>query len=318
MYESTSICQNSLKSNPQRKYGLLGRGWTGRQFFIANCIDRLEYAWQQENKHTVLLSKNINVKKNDDGSISEFPEPGVPAYGFTQALSSVMGIYGFWENYDYGIERTGMTNTPYQVFDASRTPEMVKDANLRKLIRIEKGLTEDEKSWERYDLDKLFKVTSATKILNNFKGYLTLVDANLGTHFLNELSKLSEAEKELWDAQEETDSEEDVSVEAIVSMPADNLVANKTAVEEAKTALIIDQRPGVDIKFQLPGWGRLTGDERAMIDSASKDDDGTWSLKYREGVRVRSLCVECETRIPASFKYCPCCDTDQSVEDPSF
>jgi len=306
------LYSNLLESNPARKFGLLGRGWSGRQFFLMNVIDRQSLDWHRENKHTVLLSKGVNIKKLEDGTILEFADPGVPSYGFVPIITgSVMAFYGFWEKYDMGVERTGLQNPPYRIFNASKNPEMVLDKGLQKLINPNPGLSDEEKSWERYDLDKLFRITTATKILNHFKGFLTIVDANLGTHFINELTKLSEAEKAQWDAEREEEAE--ITVDA----PEETVVVEEKKPEPVKEAEIVSERSEVDIKFQLPGWSKLTGEEKAMIDSASKEGD-SWSLKYKDGVRVRSLCVDCETRIPTAFKFCPVCGADQNVEDPSF
>lgn len=327
------VCQilhsNLPESNPQRKFGLLGKGWTGKQMFMLNHIDRINMAWHRENKHTALLSKEVREKKTDEGKILTFAEPGVPAYGFTQALAgSILKFYGFWENYDIGIERTGLTSPPMRVFSATKNPEMVLDKAMNAVISSQKGLTEEEKSWTQYNLDKLFQLTSATKILNSFKNYLTIVDANLGTHFIGELTKLSTEEKARWEAEKTESSDaqdegEDVPVENdTVSdhlVTKDEVLADKTKPEMVKEAIIAEERHSVDMKFQLPGWNDLTKDERGLIESANKEDDGeTWSIKWKEGTRTRAICIKCESRIPASFKICPCCNTDQEVVDPAF
>jgi hypothetical protein len=309
------LYSNLLESNPARKFGLLGRGWSGRQFFMMNVIDRQSLDWHRENKHTVILSKSVNIKKTDDGKILEFADPGVPAFGFTQAITgSIMKFYGFWENYDIGVERTGLQTTPYRVFNASKSPEMILDKNLQKLVNMDKGLSDEEKSWERYDFDKLFHVTTATKLLNHFKNYLTIVDANLGTHFINELTKLSEAEKAEWEAKKEENEEDEDQAPVYAGVTAE---AEKE-IPVAKKAEVVEERPEVNMKFQLLGWDHLTKDEKAMIDSASKDGDN-WSLKYKEGVRARSLCIKCDTKLPVSFNACPVCGSNQDVDsDPKF
>ena len=74
------------ESDPKRKFGLPGKGWQGKEYFIMNIIDRGMMDWHRQNKHTVLLSKNVNIRKQDDGKITEFVEEGVPAFGFTFAI----------------------------------------------------------------------------------------------------------------------------------------------------------------------------------------------------------------------------------------
>ena len=86
------------------------KGWKGQQVIIMNVIDR-EDNWCKENKHTKLLSKKINV--STDGT--EYPEDGVPSFGFCNELSKIVTTYGSWERYDVQIRRTGQKTSPIEV-----------------------------------------------------------------------------------------------------------------------------------------------------------------------------------------------------------
>ena len=95
-------------SEDRVKIGLEGYGWEGRKNLIANIIDRTNYAWHKENKHTALLSKNVNIKKNDDGTLREFIDKGVPFAGLSNVLNKLIGDEGNWSKYDVAIDRTGL------------------------------------------------------------------------------------------------------------------------------------------------------------------------------------------------------------------
>ena len=56
-------------------------------------------------------------------------------------------------------------------------------------------LTEEELSWERTDLDKIYPTTSYQKIYNRLKLFIQQVDAAFKTNFTDELEKLVEDEK---------------------------------------------------------------------------------------------------------------------------
>jgi hypothetical protein len=291
----------------------MGKGMEGKEYLLMNVISRADYKWHQENKHTTLLSKNVNIVKRDDGKINIFAEPGVPAYGFVQGLSAgILKPYGFWENYDIGLTRTGNTTPPMMMFNATKNPEMVYDKDIQALISSHVGLTEEEASWEQYDLDKLFHVTSATKFLTNFKDFLQIVDANLGSSFLKDITALSEAEKLKW-AEEKVEGEseeEDDEEEEPVPTPVQSSAPVAATVIEG-------ERPIVDVKFQLPGWSKLSDSDKSLIDSATKLEEG-WAIKYKEGTKARSLCIKCDTKIPASFTTCPACGENQDADDIPF
>ena len=308
------LYSNLPEESPQRKF-LPGKGWSGKEFFVCNAIDREMKAWHDANKHTVVISKDVNYVKSEkeEGKIIEYAEPGVPASGFVTSLSEIMATYGFWENFDYGMSRTGTKDAPwYRIFNASKNPEIIKDPVLRAFVYEGRGLTEEEQAYAQYDFDKLFKISSANKILSNFKQYLAVVDANLGTKFIDELTKLAAEEKKQWEANREEaggEEEEDPASESKVVAEMDETVTAPAKVSET--------RHDVDLKYQMKGWDLLTPSDKEAIDSASKSGDG-WEITYRTGVRAKSLCLKCDTQIPVSFKHCPVCGTDQEADGVVF
>jgi len=298
------IMYNGLEaSNPKRKFGVEGRGWGGKEMFLMNVLDRdpTVYAWSRENKHCVLLSKNIATIKTDDGKLLEFADDGIPAYGFTNVLAmNIFRHYGDWRNYDIGIERTGQTNPPLRVINAGKYIEEVPE-ELRDFV-VTGPLTAEEKSWETYDLDKLYGPTSATKLWNRLNLSVAKIDAALGSHYLDELKSAADMEATQRDAAKAEKEDE-----------ADEEPSNNSEV--AARPLTLSEGPSIEVKTLgtskelLPGWSVLSEEEKEGIVSCvapSERGGKTWKVTYASDEKQWS-CPECKTVAPASYKHCPGC-----------
>ena len=68
------------ETDPRFKFD---KGWAGRQVIVMNIIDREQMAWHKENKHSMLLSRNVTLSQ--DGT-REYADEGVPIYGFYDAI----------------------------------------------------------------------------------------------------------------------------------------------------------------------------------------------------------------------------------------
>ena len=302
---------NLPESDPKRKFGLFGKGWSGREVFIANIIDRSMMDWHRENKHTVLLSKNINVSKKPDGTTMEFVDEGVPAFGFTAVLNSILLTYKYWGKYDIGIVRTGNTNPPYDIFNATRTPEKVKNAAIRALIS-DQPTTDEEEGWERYDLDKLFGVTSYTKIWNRLHITIEGIDAKLGTHYADELKKLADAEaaeRAAKKAEEDEAAEFEKQIDESTPAPAPAEEEEAPVRTPRKIEETPEDAPASTMKPEsLPGWAGLKAEEKAAITEVVTVGTKTspWVLKYA-GANKMGACPTCKTKSPDFFESCPAC-----------
>jgi hypothetical protein len=333
---------NLPEDNISRKFGLEGYGWLGREMFILNCIDRSMNEWHFKNKHSVILSKNINTKVNlETGKEIEYPEEGVPAYGFTSKIQiGLTKYYGSWENFDIGIERTGMQSDPYRCINASKNIEQVPD-KLQSLV-VNGPLTEEELNYKRYDLDKLFGVTSYSRVYNKLHLTISMVDEALGTKYLEELRSLSEDEKARMrllgkeiDPEEALD-ESNTKAQVVKSEDLNSEIVKKettvskteTTVKESldkitlgvPTTIVIndddDVRPvrtkpsdlgsSVVLVTDLPAYSKLEADEIKVIDSVSKNEKGDYVVKYNITDKLWK-CPDCNTRAPKFFKTCPGC-----------
>ena len=289
------VSKNGLKKDDKRFR--FEKGWQGRHVVIMNVIDREQMEWHKENKHTMLLSRNISV--SNDGR--EFPEEGIPSYGFLGPLSILFKFYKSWQKYDIGILKTGQMQSPYHIINAGVNIVEVPE-DLQDLVRKE-ALTEEEAGWERYDLEKLFGYTSYNKMYNRLKGTIAKIDATLGTQFLNEIKDAAEAEQAQWDRDnnkpQEADDDEGVvdngGGEGITAAPA---ARRPVRTEKASTGFNTDL---------LKGWDKLTADEKEAIENVVVKNGKVENIVYKDKDAVVYACPECSAPAPDSYTTCPNC-----------
>lgn len=279
------------------------KGWSGQDMFIMNCIDRdpVVYEWSKQNKHSVLLSKGVRTRKTPDGKVLEFPTQGVPAYGFINLLAQqVFKFYGDWREYDLSITRTGQTTTPYFIKNASAN--LLEVSEELKSFVVNGSLSEEEKSWELYDLDKLFHVTSYTKLFNRLRKSIAQIDVAFGTHFEEELKALADEEVKMRKASEETFNED--------LEPEDDVVEEKVILGAPSNPAITSRVPRTTVSVGVPkGYSRLSPSEQALISSMRHKEGNTWEIEYNTTGRIAG-CNICKTPSPETFSVCPGCGAD--------
>ena len=282
----------------------IDKGWAGRAVFLANVIDRSQMDTHRSTKHSMLLSKKISYKGD-----KEYAEDGVPAYGFVDKIIPKVVAYGPWEGYDLSVRKTGQMSNPYQVCVASRVPEEVQ-SDVRQYIVTQTELTEEEASWERYDLNKLYATTSYTKLWNRLRDTIRAIDKELDTHFYEELKELADKEKE----KEKLKSEEAEAKEEEISEVATVAEAAPFDINPAPKAPIKERRaPARDINWSLlPHAGSLSDSQKAMIKSVTKQEDGSICVDYDTDETIYRCINGCSIDgIPESFTICPVCGESQ-------
>ena len=282
----------------------IDKGWAGRAVFLANVIDRSQMDTHRSTKHSMLLSKKISYKGD-----KEYAEDGVPAYGFVDKIIPKVVAYGPWEGYDLSVRKTGQMSNPYQVCVASRVPEEVQ-SDVRQYIVTQNELTEEEASWERYDLNKLYATTSYTKLWNRLRDTIRAIDKELDTHFYEELKELADKEKE----KEKLKSEEAEAKEEEISEVATEAEVAPFDINPAPKAPIKERRaPARDINWSLlPHAGSLSDSQKAMIKSVTKQEDGSICVDYDTDETIYRCINGCSIDgIPESFTICPVCGESQ-------
>jgi len=281
------------------KQFIFDRGWEGQQRLVMNVIDREQMEWHKKNKHTMLLSRSIGEGK--DGT--KFPEEGVPSWGFSALLANLFKYYKSWERYDIGIIRTGLKETPYRIINAGKYFEEVPDF-LKEFV-VQEPLNEEEASWERYDLNKLFGVTHYTKIYNKLKLTIARIDAALGSHFLQEMEDKVAKEKVEFEAQKAAEKPAETAPD-IAEAPikettiAGNPIGTRSAPVRAKPATAFDTSV-------LKGWERLSSSEKEMIAGVTVKDGKLIEIQYSDPSATLLACPECSIPGPDSFTTCPSC-----------
>lgn len=317
------VDKNGLEeSDPRYK---MEKGWKGKEVLIMNVIDRTQMDWHRENKHSMLLAKSINI--HPDGT--EIADEGVSAYGVSSRLNHLFMSYGSWEKYDIAISKTGKMESPFIVLNASNSP-MEVDKSIRGYISKEDSLTDEEKSWERYDLDKLFGYTTATKVFNRLKNSLKRIDTSLGTSFYEEVQELSEKEKKVWEEKyrdtkastpteniphvahdEEGVEEEVIKDTSNVATVTDKAFAPKRMMTarqkiEEKAESTLNHEPWRD----LPHPEVLTEEQKKMVLEVIKDASGkVTNIRWDCPDENLVLCPDNNCGIPTPYECtgCPNC-----------
>lgn len=303
------------------KYQFAG-DWGGKRVTIFNCIDRDMMDWHRANKHTVLLAKNIGVSTKDDGTEIEWPATGVPSYGFISKLLDLVKTYNSkgkgngWEGFDIGYYRTGTTEQPNIIYNVSAfkakdfIDEIEGKIDIDK-ISIADDLTDEEKSWERYDIQKLFAPTSYTKILKRMGNQIKQVDAAFNTKFYDELKSYADAEAKEREAQKAAEAEEAVNAAPKAEVQSEILqeeTAQPAVAQPPVSEMPLRRSSASDVDTSLLlGWEYLTDEEKSKIVKTEKNEDGSLkSIVYASDVGALSQC-ECGITVPYSFHSCPKC-----------
>lgn len=306
---------------------MYAKGWKGTEMLLINCIDRRD-DWCKTNKHTKLLSKNVNV--TNDGK--EYADFGIPAYGFFNKLVDIRKNFKQgWEHYDVVITKTGTgMETRNNLFNGTAfTTEAAKAAKLDlgmgistdeyKFISQEPALTNEELSYRRYDLDENFKPTSYHTINKYLGKSITKIDKALGTHFSTDLAKLVEEESENWKKEAEQNSVASPVASTVaapentaaLAVTTDQVVPVTRHVTENAQPIATGLTP--DKIALLKGYSSLTDEEKSYIKDVIVKADGT--LDHIEWTDTAPTLLDCPTDqggcgqlSPNSFTVCPVCN----------
>jgi hypothetical protein len=296
----------------------MASGLKSTNFVIFNVIDRQD-DWCKDNNHTKILCRQVTI----DDKQNVWAQPGIKSWGFLSRLTDLMNKYKNYEKYDIAIKRTGQKDPPLELRNASvfkekdMLTELLNDDGTipdEKIIVVG-PLSEAEKNYERYDLDKLYQATSYTKILNRLTSVIKLCDASLGTKFFEEFTSLSEKEKEEWKIKYGSEDEEAVEKEQAA---AENKEINSALSEEKKkpvsrrTAVGTSETGLSDEKIALlKGWSKLTEAERALIKDVIVKDGKVSEIVWVECDETANLLAcDCDIASPEQFSACAACGAD--------
>ena len=232
---------------------------------------------------------------------------------------SIVNWAGDFESYDVLI-RANEGDPWYSVFHPDDYEKKITD-KVNVIGSVEKffePLTEEEKSWERYNIDTLTKVSSYTKLYKNLKVSIEKIDAVFGTDFSNELKRLvDEEEKKIAENKikaEDLDNDEDDSSKKEESKQESKVDIKTESKEEHKeeTKAERPKRPSAGVDWELVkslGWkiDVLTEEEKSKIIGFDGD-----SFRYSKDAGEIYACRDeekCGFESPITFTHCPKCGT---------
>jgi hypothetical protein len=288
---------------------------------VMNVIDRYD-SWCKENKHSKILvsrlSKFEGTKENGEKFEIAYSDTGIPYQCYstiTEHLRNCIGVKSL-SDIDVVIVRDGKsTGNKYQCFDKSDYPKYFKDEAAFKIASSD-SLTAEEKEFELYDLDKLYGVSSYSKIKRKLVALFKLCDAELGTSFEKELEELvkTESASRPQTSTKETVVNEDDNEEKYDSIDADSKpIEEKTrraAKEETKIEITVE-----NVKKLFPAFDKLTdADKKLLVDSIESIKDGVIPIYKKEANDALCSDKECvfvgtrePTSCPEKMSNCPVC-----------
>ncbi len=196
------------ETDPKYKFQ---RGWEGQRVFVANVIDRENYQWHKDSKKTRVLVREVTEKRDFNGNLEASYPKFISSYLFRNGLAKLVEEWSnngcaSWFNYDIGIKRyKDQDGMPVlDIFNATETTKVgwnTVPAHMKPLVSMT-PLTEEEKSWEQFDLHALYAPTSYSKILKNFGSTIKAIDLMFNTRFFDSMSVKAEAERAMFQQQE--------------------------------------------------------------------------------------------------------------------
>ncbi len=296
-------------------------GWKPTQYVIMNVIDREMMDWHKENKHSVLISKKASTSKQNPEVV--YYEPGTTMAMYTAMMSDeVAGAYGYPINYDIAVRK--LSEQPwYKVYHATKDYQRYAGAHYDDMDQFkadypfydpeihERDLTEEEMSWERYNIEELFGVSSYTKIFNQFKGWFKKFDEAFNENLTEELEALASKEKK--DSPEKTEKVE-TKTTVTVTKEIPKAEDRKLPVEEAPKREKKSTEEAFDISSLPPDTfkaiDKLTDEEKRFI-IGYDSEKGT--LLYSEEAGQPYKCIDednCTNESPEFYHICPKCGSE--------
>ncbi len=277
-------------------------GWQPKPVCLWNVIDRADVAWHKENKKTKVLSKKLSMYGPNNDKV--WYETGVPNYLYEIIWNNVVEYSGDWLEYDVVLSKT--SETPwYKAFHG--LDEIKKISVESKPLIVEGPLTPEEESWEKYDFDKLYKVTSYGKIKKKLGVFIQRVDAAFGTKYSTELDELVAAEEAAKPKTEEKPEAPKKEVENKPAAPTTPVVVEeKTPTRKSRPAKT-EEVTGIDwnsMSESFEGILKLSDEEKALVTSIN--DDGTWTFNLDDSDELFE-CSNCQFESPGAFNSCPNC-----------
>lgn len=237
------------------------RFYPGKRVLLP-LIDRMD-SWCADNNHTKLMtSKSVFWKKDEKTGLDiVFTDFGVPELVYSKLLEQVSRTRKDWSTMDVIIQKDSANKT-YNFFDADDRKYFTGAHAALKELASEAPLTEAEMAYEHYDLDKIARPCSYTKLLNRVPNFFKEVDVVCGTSYYDLLKHEAEKEKAAWEAEKGGKSFPVPEKPAAPAPVQESAPARRPSA--AKTAGSLEDQA----KKAFAAWDKIPdGAQKAILDS---------------------------------------------------
>jgi hypothetical protein len=284
--------------NPSQQYET---GWRFSPVVLSNVIDRSDMPWHREHKKLKVLSKKVS--ETSSGSL--WYEKGFPEYLYSIIMGDIVGAFGDWEGYDIVIRKTA-SNPFYKAFHAVNDAARFSDDTQLLALICKTGLTDEERSWEGWNFDDLYKITPYLKWHKELGDSFRRIDKELKTNFFDELTELVAKEEDEktstssgsseTDAHDEEDSPAETKQESVEAKAEERAAADKPEAEAPQTRVrqgIAETSSGSSVNVEeilkdaqkFKGAHLLTIEEKAWITGIDSKGYLTWSSAAGDLIR---------------------------------
>jgi hypothetical protein len=181
------------------------------------------------------------------------------------------------------------------------------------------SLTEEEKAYVLYDIDKRTAVTSYSSLKRHLNGLFKLCDAELQTSFEKELDQLCKEEAANKPAQQNKAEDEERYTSLDDEKPIAETKSEERTRREKKSETSVNNVSILDLcKLNFPAWDKLKETEKQTMIDSIESFKGTVPV-YKKGIEdVLCYIKECvfkdsnePTSYPKTLTTCPVCgDTE--------
>lgn len=183
--------------DPKSQWYKSAKSWRGQTVYIANVIDRLDYAWHKEHKKTKLLMRYLKV------TTDRVNRKELSYYLIGSPLAELTNNHGVGLNYDVLITPGASPTDKFNLRNVTRLKEKDYWDDVKSILTEEDkaaistnpGFTEEEATWDPIDISKYYRFTSAKTILDHFGKTIKSFDMATGSDFYGAFEREAEQDK---------------------------------------------------------------------------------------------------------------------------
>lgn len=259
---------------------------------VFNVIDRMD-SWCVQNKHSKILTSSHSPfpfvdEKTGEKKTYWFTDVGIPNELYKLIWSQVLEYRASWD-LDLVVHKD---DKKYIIRDAF---EDKIPADIKKIISLDE-LSEEEKQYELYDLDKLHPSIGYYKVMNNFEKLFKQVDIDLGTKYFEELKHYYEEEKKNREAEKKASE--------TTTHPSGEVPKENTSHERPRRSASAESSEST--LESLAGWNNLDDIDKGVMKKYCTKVEGE-NFSWKEGTNLIPCSCSKKIPLPNEVLTCPVC-----------